>query len=90
MDHRRSRRYFSSSGNAHLHLKDISALRRYTKKKAIKPNPHLTHRTTGFQVPPAFPTIQSISSLQIKSFQPLLLESTCVFILRAGSRTLST
>jgi hypothetical protein len=30
------------------------------------------------------------SSLQIKSFQPLLLESFCTFILRVGSRTLST
>jgi hypothetical protein len=28
------------------------------------------------------------SSLQIKSFQPLLLESTCAFILRVGSRML--
>jgi hypothetical protein len=30
------------------------------------------------------------SSLQIKSFWSLLLESTCAFILRAGSRTLYT
>jgi hypothetical protein len=31
-----------------------------------------------------------LNSLQIKSFQSLLLESVCAFILRAGSRTLST
>jgi hypothetical protein len=30
------------------------------------------------------------SSLQIKSFWPLLLQSACAFILRAGSRALST
>jgi hypothetical protein len=29
-----------------------------------------------------------ISSLQIKSFQPLLMESTCTFILRVDPRTL--
>jgi hypothetical protein len=31
-----------------------------------------------------------LSSLQIKSFQPLLLESACAFIFRVGSRTLNT
>jgi hypothetical protein len=65
-----------------LHLKGISALRQYTKKKGYKSLlPTLT---------PAFPNMQSFSSLQIKSFPPLLLESACAFVLRAGSRTLST
>jgi hypothetical protein len=31
-----------------------------------------------------------LNAPQIKFFQPLLLESVCAFILRAGSRTLST
>jgi hypothetical protein len=48
----------------------------------------LAHGITCFQVF-LFSSLQ-INSLQIKSFRPLLLESVCAFILRAGSRTLST
>jgi hypothetical protein len=69
MDCRRSRRHFSFPGNTHLHLKGIFALRQYTKKKAIKPNPHLDPQDHQFPGPHAFPTLQSFlfSSLQIKS-----------------------
>jgi hypothetical protein len=44
------RRHFSFTGNFCLHLRDISALRRY-KKGYKSPISNLTHRTTGFRVP---------------------------------------
>jgi hypothetical protein len=45
-------------------------------------------RVSGSPCIPQY-AVYLFSSLQIKSFRPLLLESTCVFIPRAGSRTLS-
>jgi hypothetical protein len=56
------------------------------------PIPTLTHWDHQFLGPAAFPTYAFFlfSSLQIKSFPPLLLESASAFILRAGLRALST
>jgi hypothetical protein len=71
----RSRRHCFSPGNTILHLKSISALRQYTKKKAIKPNPH-ADPWDPVSWSPCIPhyAVFLFSSLQIKSFQPLLLE----------------
>jgi hypothetical protein len=52
-------------GNTCLHLKGISTLRQCTKN-AIKPNPHLDPWDHWFLGPPAFPTMQSFSSLLYK------------------------
>jgi hypothetical protein len=60
------------------------------RKRAIKPTPHPDSGNHRFPGPPGFPNMQFFSSLQVKSFRPLLLESVCAFILRAGSRNLST
>jgi hypothetical protein len=65
------------------------------QKSYKNPIPTLTHWDHRFPGPPAFPIMQSFSSLlfsslQIKSFRPLLLEPACAFTLRLGSRTLST
>jgi hypothetical protein len=84
------RRHLSFLGNFCLHLRDISALRQC--KKSIKtqsptwPTGPLVSRS------PCIPhyAVFLFSSLQIKSFLHLLLESTGAFILRVGSRTLST
>jgi hypothetical protein len=75
-----------------LPRKCLSASERHLWPQAMQkgyknPIPILTHGTTG---PPAVPIMQPFSSLQVKSFQPLLLESACAFILRVSSRTLST
>jgi hypothetical protein len=54
-------------GNAHLHPKGISALRQYTKKKAIKTNPYPDPWDHRFPPGPlAFPTRQSFSSFLYK------------------------
>jgi hypothetical protein len=60
------------------------------KKKGYKnPISNLTHGTTSFQFPLHDP-MQPFSSLQIKSFSPLLLKSTFAFNLRADPRTLNS
>jgi hypothetical protein len=62
-----------------------------TQKKAIKSNVQLDPRDHWYPGPPACPHAAFLfSSLQIKSFRPLLLESTCAFILRVNPRTLNT
>jgi hypothetical protein len=66
MDIGRSRRHFSSLGNAHQHLKGIFTLRQYTKKNAIKLTPHTDPQDHPFPDPPAFSTMQSFSSLLYK------------------------
>jgi hypothetical protein len=60
------RRQFSFPGNACLHLKSISALRQYTKKKAIKPNLHPDPGDHWFLGAPAFPNMRYFSSLLYK------------------------
>jgi hypothetical protein len=87
-----SRRHLSFPGNLCLHLRDISALRQC--KKAIKTQSPPWPRgplVSGFwsHCIPHY-AVFLFFSLQIKSFQPMLLESTCAFILIVGSRTLNT
>jgi hypothetical protein len=93
-DCRRSQKAVSDQGDPLLPrkpLKDMSAPRQ-CKKKAIKP--HSPPWPTGSLVSGSPCILQYavflFSSLQIKSFHPLLLESACAFIPRAGSNTLST
>jgi hypothetical protein len=86
-----SRRHFFSLGNACLHLKGIFH-HQAMQKWAIKP--HSLTWPMGSPVSRSACILQYavflFSSLQIKSFWPLLLESTCASILRVGSRTPST
>jgi hypothetical protein len=95
MDCRRSQKVISDQGDTSP-SQETSVCTQETSlppgnaKKAIKPNPQ-----PDLQEVSRSPYILQyagflFSSLQIKSFQPLLLESACAFILRAGSRTLST
>jgi hypothetical protein len=83
------RRHFFP-GNICLHLRDISALGQY-KKRLKNPISNLTPWDHRFLGPPVCPHVAFLfSSLQIKSFWPLLLESACAFILRVDPRTLKT
>jgi hypothetical protein len=88
------RRHFSSLRNACLHLKGISTLRQcklgYKTHSPPLPTGSLVSGSPYIRQYAVFLfSFLQLNSLQIKSFRPLLLESACAFILRAGSRTLS-
>jgi hypothetical protein len=83
-------------GKGRERLQEVKETLLLPRKHPFASERHLPTLITSFWVPLHFPICSlfllslQINSLQIKYFRPLLLETVCAFILRAGSRTLST